>query len=319
MTRIFLSDVRDRIRHGNGMNANGVCDPALVTLLQEAHTHNIQVYGLFAASDAPFSEQNMVGDLNLFNSNCGGASFDGAAVNNEYFTSIKACGAGNEAAQQTLLDNLSATANNASPLPLHFSISWNWWCCDCGAGTERLLEWGGVTKNVVGHMIDSVDSVDVQVAWNVGNTMTNRATNPHQYWSVNKMGQTPTTALYVLAYTNPTSDCRLSFSPHVQGSNTASDTCATGDRTEEGMFTAFGEVESSLSNAIGAIHYMDGVYSSGMPGWPRHVATTEAPTATPTQSQASSHCPGITRRGQCNRDAACRWVGNRRNGSCTAI
>ena len=297
VTRIFLAGIRDRIRHGNGKNADGVCDPALMALLDALHAKGIAVYGLFAASNEAFSEQDFVGDLNLFNRNCGSANFDGASVNNEYFSSIARCGAGNERAQRTLLDNLSNTANNAAPLPLHFSISWNWWCCDCARSTytERLLEWNGVTKNVVGHMIDTVDSVDVQVAWNTGNVMADRATNPYQYWNSHKLGQTSTTALYVLAYTNPVSDCRLSFSPHVLGATSASDTCATGDRTEEGMFTAFDEIESELPNAIGAIHFMDGVYSSGMSGWPRHVTN-------------GSHCSAIRWGRACRRDPDCSWA-----------
>jgi len=40
-------------------------------LLSEAHAQNIEVYGLFAASDAAFSEQGMVGYLNTYNTQCG--------------------------------------------------------------------------------------------------------------------------------------------------------------------------------------------------------------------------------------------------------
>ncbi|KAL7541739.1 hypothetical protein ACHAXR_011182, partial [Thalassiosira sp. AJA248-18] len=274
VTRIFLADVRERTRYG-GLNANSECDADLITTLAEAHSHGVEVYGLFAASDAAFSEQGMVGGLNDFNSQCGTAEsyFDGAAVNNEYFTSVKACGGANDAAQLTFLDDLEATRVAALPLPLHFSVSWNWDCCECSSSNyvRRELTWGGSTKSALEHMIDVADSVDVQVAWNVGSTMTNRSQRPYDYWETNKLpSSTHTTAFYVLAYTNPNSDCRLSFAPHVKGGTSAQTACNTGDRTEEGMFAAFDTVKSTHTSAIGGIHYMGGVYSTGMPGWPKH-------------------------------------------------
>ena len=268
----------------------------------------------------------MVGDLNLFNNNCGSATvyFDGASVNNEHFTSIKECNAGHDAAQQTFLDNLASTAANASPLPLHFSISWNWWCCDCSqGGSERIVNWQGVSKNALEHMVDIADSVDVQVAWNVGNTMAHRSLSPYLYWDKTKRGTTSTTGFYVLAYTNPNSDCRLSFAPHTKGAATDTDTCTTGDRSERGMFEAFDEVTVGLPHAQGGIHFIGGAFSTGMPGWPTHsssgTVTTSAPTSSPTASPVMVDCSRHTRRRRCNRDTSCHWVGNRRRGSCNVI
>jgi len=271
VTRLFVEDVHNRIRYG-GYNADGVCDTALMDLLEEAHSLNIEIYGLFAASDAAFSEQYLVNNLNLFNQNCGTTTsyFDGASVNNEYFTRIKNCNGNMEAQQLQFLHDLEATAQNAAPLPLHFSTSWNWYCCDCGAGTERMLTYSNTTQNALTHMVDIVDSVDVQVAWNTGPVMQQRATNGYTHWQSTKLGTTNTTAFYVLAYTNPVGDCRLSFSPHTWGATALPLACATGDRTQQGLFDALDAVEGGLVHAQGGIHYFGGVFSSGMVGWPKH-------------------------------------------------
>jgi hypothetical protein len=274
VTRLFLSDVKGRTEN-DGKNGAGICDPNLLITLEEAHAHGIEVYGLFAASNADFSEKYMAKYLVDFNNECGTAAafFDGVSVNNEYFTSIKSCTNGdNELEQLGVLDNLNETAFNAGTLPLHFSVSWNWDCCSCSSSSyeQRLLTWNGEEKSALEHMIDIADSVDVQVAWNTGSTMQKRSLGPYQYWADNKMGQTSSTAFYVLAYTNPNSDCRQSFAPHKKGSLTVTDSCATGDRTEAGMHAAFDHVIATETYARGGIHYQGGVYSSGMPGWPKH-------------------------------------------------
>jgi len=199
-------------------------------------------------------------------------------------TSVKSCIPENEAAQQQFLTQLSTTVAHASPLPLHFSVSWNWWCCDCGADVERLVTWNGEEKKALADMIDLVYSVDVQVAWNVGSTMIDRAQNPYDYLDVTKQGQTSTTAFYVLAHTNPNTVRRLSFSPRTEGATVAEDTCSTGDRTEAGMFFPLDAIMTALPNADGGIHFVGGVFLTGMPCWPEHAP--EAPTP-------SDNCPTI--------------------------
>lgn len=279
--RIFLSDVLNRTSN-NGADINtGVCDDNLIATLEEAHANNMEVYGLFAASNAEFSEQNQVAHVNEFNLNCATATgfFDGVAVNNEHFSTVKACNSDLVANQTQVLTDLEATKTNAAPLPLHFSVSWNWDCCMCSESeyTKRDLFFNGQTKSALEHMIDIADSVDVQVAWNKGSTMARRAYRPYDYWLQNKAGTTTTTAFYVLAYTNPNSDCRLSFAPHAKGATTVTDACSTGNRTEPGMYAAFDEVMLNQTSARGGIHYMGGVYSSGMPGWPKHLNTPTTP------------------------------------------
>lgn len=174
VTRMLVEDVKNRIEN-DGLNADEECDPTLSILLREAHDRGITVYALFSASNEEFSEQRYARYPNQFNENCGDDEvyFDGVAVNNEYFSTIKDCNDDTDvndihvAAQQTHLDHLQATVENASPLPVHFSVSWNWDCCSCSSDTyaTRELSWpinNGVTQSVLKHMVEIVDSVDVQ-------------------------------------------------------------------------------------------------------------------------------------------------------------
>jgi hypothetical protein len=284
VTRIFLADVKSRIEN-NGLNANGQCDTPLVQTLKEAHQRGIEVYALFAVSDGAFSEQNMASYAHEFNIACGSndnfVSFDGVAVNNEHFSTIKTCNDPvAEQAQLQLLDDLSTTVANALPLPLHFSVSWNWDCCNCsfyynGANyVSRNLDWNGSVKTALEHMIHIVDSVDVQVAYNLNHVMLERSNNPYQYWQ-DAAKNTSTTKIYILAYTDPVDPCQLSFSPHKVGSTTVTDTCNSADRTEAGMYDAFDYIEQNLPEARGGIHFMGGVYSTGITsGWPKHNGPT---------------------------------------------
>ena len=278
-----MADVKSRIENG-GLTSSGVCDSVLQTTLREAHARGIRVYALFAASDAAFGEQYMANYPNEFNAACGDDDvyFDGVAVNNEYFSQVKSCDdPADVALQNQFLIDLNTTTHNALPLPLHFSVSWNWDCCDCNPANyvTRELTWDGETKSALEHMVNIVDSVDVQVAYNTPSAMTNRVTKPYQYWQGKISSATPastTTAFYVLAYTNPTSLCQLSFSPHKKGSTTVVDVCTVGgDRTEAAMYAAFDTVEGTLAGSKGGIHFMSGVYSSGITSdWPVHNTTT---------------------------------------------
>ena len=171
VTRLFVSDMKSRIEN-SGYNASEECDTGVIELIEEAHQLGIRIYALFAVDDADFSESYMASYPGQFNANCGDSEvyFDGVAVNNEYFSYIKDCDASNIPLQQDHLDKLQLAVNNASAysLPLHFSLSWSWDCCTCSSGsyTVRNLTWpalGGVTKSVMSHMIDIVDSFDVQV------------------------------------------------------------------------------------------------------------------------------------------------------------
>jgi len=297
ITRIFLSDVKSRIEN-NGLNSDGFCDSALLITLTEAHERGIRVYALFAVSDAAFSETYMAMYPNEFNVACGTelAYFDGVSVNNEYFTQIKGCdNPSNTAEQQLLLDNLQLTASNSAPLPLHFSVSWNWDCCDCSTESyaKRDVQWPAVVgekKSALHHMVNIVDSLDVQVAYNTPSAMMSRSAASYEYWT-QKINKSSTSKVYSLAYTNPTDLCQLSFSPHAKGSSTASDACNIGnqERTEASMYAAFDAVEAQYPLLKGGIHYMNGVYGSGITdGWPMHDASTS------TGKSCATNAPSIS-------------------------
>ena len=51
------------------------------------------------------------------------------------------------------------------------------------------------------------------------------------------------------------------------------------------MFAAFDTIKATHISAVGGIHYMGGVYSTGMPGWPKHETQTgtNPPTTSPTK------------------------------------
>jgi hypothetical protein len=293
----------------NGYNSTGHCDADILTLLGEAHQLGIRIYALFAVSDEDFSESYMASYPGQFNANCGDDEiyFDGVAVNNEYFSNIKDCDDPvNIPLQQDHLDKLQLAVNNASAysLPLHFSLSWNWDCCSCSSGsyTTRNLTWpalGGDTKSVISHMIDIVDSFDVQVAYIKNSTMVFRSAPAYSYWD-SKPGKTNSTRAYVLSYTNPTDQCQTSYSPHIKGSDVVEDSCAftTNPRTESGMYMGFDEVKSYHPLMKGSIHFMNGVYGSGITeGWPEHTmpfpipyCTTKTPTSAPTSKPTFQIC-----------------------------
>eukprot|EP00804_Cyclotella_cryptica_P001078 CCRYP_008380-RA/>CCRYP_008380-RA protein AED:0.37 eAED:0.15 QI:0/0/0/1/1/0.5/2/0/507 len=308
VTRLFVSDIKSRIEN-NGYDASGRCDADVLALLKEAHELGIRIYALFAVSDSAFSESYMASYPGQFNANCGDDKiyFDGVAVNNEHFSSIKDCDdADSIPLQQDHLDKLQLAVNNAAEysLPLHFSLSWNWDCCTCNSGsyTVRNLHWpaiGGITKSVMNHMIDIVDSFDVQVAYIKNSTMLSRSTPAYNYWDA-KTGKSLTSKAYVLSYTNPTDLCQTSYSPHTESSTVIEDSCGitTNPRTEAGMYMGFDYVESNLPLIKGSIHFMNGVYGSNITaGWHVHTMPfpipycyTQMPTSNPTTKPTFPTC-----------------------------
>ena len=82
------------------------------------------------------------------------------AVNNEAYSSIKCK---DDVTRIRYLDNLKnvvieARNQTKGKLLTHYSVSWNWG--QCGNGR---LTWNNRTQNVINHMIDIFDSIDVQV------------------------------------------------------------------------------------------------------------------------------------------------------------
>jgi len=241
------------------------CDSKVVNTVRALHEAGIQVHQLYAESTPSFGEKKMVSEVSKFNDNCAAEDqrgmFDGVAVNNEAFE--KCCG---DDCGQGAIEQMTAFVNNvriardlSRPLPFHFSIAWHWGVC----GSEPLeIEYEGKTQSVTQHLIDIVDSVDVQVAWSEASEMIRRAKiagYDHSHGD---------TSFFVLAYTNavPNDDCRLTFFPYQTE-------CAVGESTERGLFSELSKIEASLPHANGGIHYYSNAYFSGLPGWKRdHIA-----------------------------------------------
>lgn len=64
------------------------------------------------------------------------------------------------------------------------------------------------------------------------------------------------------------------------------------------MFTAFETVKNTHTYAQGGIHYLGGVYSTGMTGWPEHelVVSTSSPSNSPITSSPSTSEPTDARK-----------------------
>eukprot|EP00804_Cyclotella_cryptica_P028829 CCRYP_019722-RA/>CCRYP_019722-RA protein AED:0.39 eAED:0.39 QI:0/0/0/1/1/1/2/0/153 len=119
---------------------------------------------------------------------------------------------------------------------------------------------GGVTKSVMNHMFDIVDSFDVQVAYIKNSTMLSRLTPAYSYWD-GKTGKSLTSKAYVLSYTNPTNLYQTNYSPHTENSTIVEDSCGITNNpcTEAEMYMGFDYVESNLPLIKGSIHFMNGV------------------------------------------------------------
>ena len=154
------------------------------------------------------------------------------------------------------LQNLALAKVAAAGLPIHLSVGWHWGHCSVSTGVVNYVDvvlpgGGGGNKSAAEHMLDIADSVDVQVGWNEGPQMVSRAET---------FGSRAGKQRWVLAYTNPNSDCRATFYPHTEA-------CATGAASEAGMLAAFAEIRSATGSA-GGIHYYGSAHSAGLPGWP---------------------------------------------------
>ena len=185
-------------------------------------------------------------------------------------------------------------------MPLHLSIGYRWGYCDWSGDVEdrimNYLDWNGSEKPAYEHMMDIADSVDIQVAWYKPSSQQERALVQYNYWfaqdgvSIDDDEGT----FYVTAYANPVEDegpeshrwCYQSFAPHLKTRDNTTvipeecgcdDSEIPCDRTQNGMWNVFDEVEELLPGASMAIHYYGGVYSTGLTdGWPVNRPETKA-------------------------------------------
>lgn len=125
--RIFMSDVKGRVKYKGYADEFDNCNALLITTLIEARENRVEVYALYATSDANFSKKNFVANIHKFNINCESetAAFDGVAINNDHFSSVKEYNLDNTIKRIQVLEDLNTAAGNASSLPLHYSVVWN--------------------------------------------------------------------------------------------------------------------------------------------------------------------------------------------------
>ena len=279
-TRVHLAEVYYAVE---AAHEGGACNSALEQALNEAHSHDLRVYALLGYSRQSFDEQVVATWVVSWNARCS-QHFDGIAVNNEVYTSIK-CGedASSAAQRAAFLDGLYNTTANAGALPVHMSVAWHWSRCD---GADFQLSWAPpgvspVSKTANQHIIDMVQSVDAQVAWNRPDTMVDRARTAGYEYAV-AAGK----PFYVLAYSNDVEgDCRLSFFP-IHEACTYPGWCDGGACEQRAMLDALADVERQLpEGGRGAIHAYGFSYASGVHGFPE--LPELAPPGTPPSDAAA--------------------------------
>jgi len=283
VTHILLSSVSSIVADAGPGMCNAPGTENLRSTLREARASTVQakVYALFAVSDADFSETDKVPDVvawNKYCATCWNEKFDGVAINNEHFSTVKCDANGTEEFLLTRLHEAKQLCHEGG-LELHMSLGWHWGWCSVTDEIPNEIAWAPpgeppVTRPANEHFIDIADSVDAQVSWNVPSTMASRAQKAGALYA-----QSEGKPFWVLAYTNPNDlDCRYTFFPTVGG-------CATGDRTEAGMWSAFDEMVDLLADLLGVvdaaarggIHYFRGSYGTGMPDWPTHIGPNVIP------------------------------------------
>jgi hypothetical protein len=260
--RVLLSSVSSALSNAAG----GECDADIRATLLSLHSRSVQVYALFGDSREEFVEAELIPRVVAWNQHCARSNqekFDGVSVNNEalrHFKRDAERAAGWLGGLRRCRD-----AARAGQLPLHFSVGWHWGWRSVSNEEPNNVDFAGANKKVSEHIIDLVDSIDIQVGWTEAEQMVRRARLAGLSYA-----RSQSKKVYILAYTNDVDeDCRLSFFPYSEG-------CSVGDHTESGMFAAFDATDGSWT---GGIHYYGNAYSSGLPGWPtRFVTPTRSPT-----------------------------------------
>ncbi len=289
--KIFL-DTTGRLGGDRG------CDQELMTTIAEAHQRGMKVYALYGDDCPGICEKELVLDVVDYNNVCGSLNgfedvvkFDGVAINNEFLSRVGSCEPGvstecpvdssnpqnNVEHWCNIIDGLQQAKENNQGLPLHFSLGW-WWGECSGGGGERQITRGGQTRKVTDFIMDTVDSIDVQVAWmNDSEEMIDRANKYYGDWFSGRQYDPEDPSFTVTVYTNPVESdvCQISFAPHHKGADTASTDCgwcdngADCERTQAGMFARFDELGTGLENAHGGFNYYGGVFGTGItPEWP---------------------------------------------------
>jgi len=240
---------------------------AAVTLLHEAGS---EVYALFAASDEKVSERYFVPCVEEYNEKCATSEshkFDGVSVNNEHLSTIISNFDCNNEMVIDHLDKLTEIKTRAAPLPFHFSVGWWWGSSDkCGD-----ITYANRTQSLTKHIIDIIDSLDIQVATNVASMMVNRAADATYAIAKGKRA-------WVLAYTSAgkgatSLNCYTGFYDS-GGKCTGSSLLrcqqiVDGNKrcSQSGMRSELSTATKSMPGLLPGIHAYHNAYQSGLPGW----------------------------------------------------
>ncbi|CAC5423364.1 unnamed protein product [Mytilus coruscus] len=238
--KIFLADVHHKLR--DGFNAKSCGLPGIQLIKQtvsEGHSAvlGLQIYALFAVSDIDVSEKDLIKYVVWYNDHCAAANekFDGVAVNNEAYASIK-CHSG-QSEQIRYLQNLYMIKTEGMKqihgrLLTHYSVSWHWGRC---GSTQKLIT-----------LVTTFPQIS------------DRAKLAGYQHALDNSKE-----IFVTLYTNKGDPCQTTFFPSP---------CNKGNHTEAGMLYVFDNFKKyGIEHSRPCIHYFRGIYSSGgNPDWPIH-------------------------------------------------
>ncbi|XP_055996266.1 uncharacterized protein LOC125645608 isoform X3 [Ostrea edulis] len=266
ISTIFLSDVKNNLESSFLLRD---CESSGVHLLRKALSEGheqvpgLKIYALFAVSDEYVSERLLVPYVVWYNDHCARSNaekFDGVAVNNEAYNKVKSSG---DVSIVTLyLDrlqevHLQARKQVRDRLLTHYSIGWHWGRRN---GETQIIPWRGKSVDVLHHMIDIFDSIDVQVASTKFPTIKDR-----MHIAGLDYASTLGKQIYATLYTNKADSglCHTSFFP---------ETCRSSEKSEAELYNIVDQfVKEGLESVQPCIHYFRGVYScGGNPDWPVH-------------------------------------------------
>jgi len=270
-----MGEMIDSAMAGEGCEAEDIS--LIRTTLAEGHSAvaNLEIYALLSWGESTVPEQHLVPGLVWYNQNCAKNTLeklDGVAVNNEDFAKH-----GSEEVKVDYLKNLANIAENAgSELKTHYSVSWNWF-------TAGNVTFNGKTQNVLMHMIDIFDSIDMQTAYVLGEIIVDRLQkgfngtlstpgdpNVPNSWSYS---QSQNKTLFTTLYLNkdPSGDlvnCPTAFFPWPECKGRPSwDVLEY--QTEDKMWEQVDSASELLPGFTPSLHYYGGAYQSGgHPDWP---------------------------------------------------
>jgi len=271
-----MGEMIDHAMKGDGCETEDIS--LIRTTLAEGHSavYNLQIYALLSWGGSTVPEQDLVPGLVWYNKNCAENTrekLDGVAVNNEDFDKH-----GSQEVKVEYLNNLAKIAEYAgSELKTHYSVSWNWF-------TAGDVTFNNKNQNVLMHMIDIFDSIDMQTAYVLGDIIVDRMQKGFDgsqstpgdpdvlnSWSYS---QSQNKKLFTTLYLNKPGgnpgnwNCPTAFFPWPQCDGTMG-WDVVGYQTENKMWEEVDSASQLLPGFTPSLHYYGGAYQSGgHPDWP---------------------------------------------------